>query len=136
MMSAELHRDKLHEIVDASTSKILLERLEMLLLATTLAHTDGEQDAANQVSERPTPYQVSIKGKLHKLIDKLSTEDDLEFVRINIESEFEGKDFWEGLTAVERQRIEASLQQANDPTKLISNEEVMEMAKGWITKKK
>ncbi|CAN5341433.1 hypothetical protein BH09BAC1_BH09BAC1_11640 [soil metagenome] len=66
------------------------------------------------------------------MIDTVTSEADLEFVRLNIEYEFEGKDFWEELTPEEKRRIETSLEQAKRPSKLIPHGQVMEMAKEWL----
>ncbi|CAN5341561.1 hypothetical protein BH09BAC1_BH09BAC1_11650 [soil metagenome] len=64
-MSAEMHRKKLHELVDMPASNALLERLEMLLSSVISTNSEGNADPT-MVKEIEARYNIPLKGRLHK----------------------------------------------------------------------
>lgn len=77
---------------------------------------------------------TSIKQKLHTLIDNIDNESLLTQVYELIYKKNSSKegDLWSTLTPQQQQEVLLSLEESNDPTNLISNDEVKKNHKKWL----
>ena len=77
----------------------------------------------------------TIKKQLHKYIDMIKDESQLEILYETAEAYATGekRDILDSLTPEQLKRLEESVKQANEG-KLIPHEEVVKISKQWLTK--
>ncbi|HMQ78664.1 MAG TPA: hypothetical protein PKE39_07525 [Ignavibacteria bacterium] len=83
--------------------------------------------------------QLEIKTNFHKLIDEIDDQKELAklyeyFIALKQNFEKSGSDWWDELTDEQRKNIDISIEECNDPSKLIPHDQVMKEARKWLKK--
>ena len=77
---------------------------------------------------------AELKTNLHKLIDRSQDEDRLAVVHDILEQREESKpgDLWKSLTAEEKEVLLKAEKESQNPSNLITNDEVMKKYNKWL----
>lgn len=81
--------------------------------------------------------QLELKSHFHKLIDEINDQKQLSklydfMLVLKLNYEKNDEDWWDELTEEQKRNLDISIEQCNDPSKLIPHEQVMRESRKWL----